>query len=535
MAIWQAVLISLIYFLANGTLIGVGFFTLYRPLVSGFVTGLILGDPVTGTAIGASINLMYIGHISAGGSLPGDPALAGIVGASLGITAGLDVAVTLPIATSVGLLGALLWFGRLTINSIFVRYADSYAREGKAGSWWIVNVLLPQGLLFFITAIPAFFIVYFGANSIQDVLNALGGTVLNSLMIIGGLLPALGLGLTLNFVFQKDAKIYFFLGFLMVVYFSLDMIAMGYLSLIIAIIYFQIMNVNNKEKFTVESDEIEEEAAKPAIPTKTLFNSYINWTFHAQGAYNYERMMGLGFAHSMVPAFKLWYKDKSEEMAEALKRHTTFYNTSPQFATMINGLVLAMEEKRYQGSTEFDDDTINAVKTSLMGPMAGIGDTITQGVIVPLLLSFFIGMSLNGNIAGPILYTIAVVAIIFGGAWWLFIMGYRKGYAAIVSLLESGYINKIIDAAKVMGCLVVGALVANYVKLKLNIVIPFGPDNQFNLQEQLFDAILPQILPLLFTFACYKLINRGLSSTKVMLLIVVFGVIGGVTGLLASF
>ena len=73
----QAVLISLVYYLGNGPwLAGVGYYTLYRPLVAGFLVGLILGDPVQGTIVGAAINLMYLGFISAGGSLPADPCLA---------------------------------------------------------------------------------------------------------------------------------------------------------------------------------------------------------------------------------------------------------------------------------------------------------------------------------------------------------------------------------------------------------------------------------------------------------------------------
>lgn len=535
MSILQAGLISLVYFLAQGTLIGVGYFTLYRPLVAGFITGLILGDPVTGTIVGASINVMYVGHISAGGSLPGDPCLAGIVGSALAITAGVDVNASLAIASALGLLGTLLWFGRLTLSAGFARVADQYAKEGKASKWWLVNVGFPQLLLFVITFFPCFFIVYYGANTIQNVLNFLGQNVLGILIILGGMLPALGLALTLKYIFHKDAKVYFFLGFVVTKLFGLNMISVGILGLIVAIIYMQnrsyaqdLVNADRPELEAIEEDHFEQSLSK-----KTLLNSFVNFAFHAQGAYNYERMQGIGFAHSMVPAFRKWYKDGSPEMVRALQRHTGFYNTNPQFGTIINGLVLAMEERNFKQGEQFDDETINAIKTSLMGPIAGIGDTLTQGVILPLLLSFFIGLGMEGNISAPIIYSILVSVIIMGGGWMLFNYGYRKGNAAIVSILESGYINKIIDAAKVMGCFVVGALVANYVSVKTGIVLNFSETNIFNLQESFFDAIFPGILPLGVTLFCYWLLQKGYSSTKVMLFLVVLAIVGGLTGVLA--
>ena len=77
-SIIQAVLCGIVYWLAVGNLPFVGLWSLQRPLVCGLVTGLILGHPVQGAVIGATINLVYLGFMSAGGSMPADMALAGI-------------------------------------------------------------------------------------------------------------------------------------------------------------------------------------------------------------------------------------------------------------------------------------------------------------------------------------------------------------------------------------------------------------------------------------------------------------------------
>ncbi len=537
MSIIQAILIALFYFFAQSTFFGVQYFTIYRPLVMGLIVGFILGDPVAGTTIGASINLLYIGHISAGGSLPGDPTLATIVGVSLAITQGTDVNASLAIASSVGLLGAFLWVGKLTINSIFVPIADKYAAEGAASKWWIANVALPQMLLFLMTFIPAFVMVYYGPTYIQQVLNVLGGSFLGILSTLGGMLPALGLALTLKFIFQGDARVYFFLGFLAIQLLGLNMIYVGLIGMIIAAIYLQDRNyVDNTVgdlKPTPEYDEEEADDFVPSVDIKTQRKVWFNFMFFAQSAYNYQNMQGLGFTHSMVPAFKKWYKEGSPEMVDALQRHTVFYNTNPTIGTIISGLVLAMEERNYVQGMQFDSDTINSIKTSLMGPVAGIADAILQGVLMPLLISFFVGMALDGNVAAPILYTLIMSILLFGMSWSLFKYGYRQGNEAIVNLLESGLINKFINAAKVMGAFVIGALVANYVNISTGIVWDFGEGNVFNLQTQFFDAILPNILPLLFTLGIYKLLQKGYSSTKVLLILVVISVIGSLTNILA--
>jgi len=242
MNIFQAIILGIIYYLGNSSIVAgpVGYYTIYRPLVCGFLTGLVLGDPVTGTMMGATINLMYIGFISAGGALPGDMCLAGILGAALGITGGLDTEAALALAVPIGLIGTLLWFGRLTFDSLFAHIADKYAAEGKVNKIWIPSVLLPQLMLFCMTAIPCFLAAYFGANYIQGAIESLGGTVLSILITIGGMMPALGIGLTLLYIFKGESKVFFFVGFLVAVYFNLSMVAVGFLALCSAVIYMQV-------------------------------------------------------------------------------------------------------------------------------------------------------------------------------------------------------------------------------------------------------------------------------------------------------
>ena len=265
------------------------------------------------------------------------------------------------------------------------------------------------------------------------------------------------------------------------------------------------------------------------LTEKDAKKSWIRWLTFNMGCYNYERMMGLGFLYSMVPVIDKLYKNNPTEKAAAMKRHLTFFNAEPCFGSPIVGLTASMEEKRANG-IDFDDDSINSIKTGLMGPASGIGDTIMQGVLVPLLLAFAIGISTQGNLAGPILYTIVISAIVLIISYYGFFLGFKKGNDAILAMLESGTINKVITGASIMGCMVLGALVAKYVTLNVAITIPQG-ESVFSFQEGLFDVILPKVLPLLLTMGCYKLLTKGKSAILILIILFVIGIIGGFAGI----
>ena len=270
---------------------------------------------------------------------------------------------------------------------------------------------------------------------------------------------------------------------------------------------------------------------KNLLTSKEVNRAWLLWLFNNQACYNYERMMGIGFLHAMTPAFRKLYKDNKDLRIEAMQRHTSFFNCEPCLGSSIVGLVLAMEEQKALGA-ELDNDAITSIKTGLMGPLSGIGDTLIQGVILPLLIAFAVDFAKGGNWVIPLVFSLVMAIIVFGISRFGFLLGYRKGSDAILSMLENGVIKRLISAASIMGCMVLGALVVNFVTMKCGISIPQA-EGSFSMQEQLFDAILPSMLPLLLTLGCYKLLKAGKSSVLVMLVIIAIGVIGGLTGLLS--
>jgi len=534
MTIWQAILLALLYYIGNSTwVLGVNWWTLMRPLVAGFFAGVILGNPVLGAVIGAQINILYLGFIGAGGALPGDIALAGVVGTAIAITGNLSAETAMALAVPVGLLGTIIWITKLSLNTFFVRIAEKMATRGETRKFWLPNVVLPQILLFVMSFIPCFLMVYYGTEYVASAIQYLGDTVVVVLSVVGGMLPAIGIALTMKSIFKGESIAFFFLGFLLIQYFNLDMIALGVLAVISTFIFKQAKGMDfSGVRANLMGDKSEANRnAYTLLDKSSIRKSWLRWVMFNQANYNYERMQGTGFCHAMLPIIDKLYPDDAEKRSELMLNHMQFFNTEPQWGACIIGMAAAMEEKRKESPGEITHETISSLKSGIMGPLAGIGDTINGGVVTPLLLTLFIGITVTGNIWGVFGYIIAIACWMWAIYWNSYKIGYEKGSDAIVSIMESGLINRLILGASIMGCMVLGGLVGNFVSLNLSINIPTGDGAIFNLQEQLFDVLMPGLLPLLLTLGAFWLTKRGWSSVKIILLITVVGLAGGALGI----
>lgn len=543
----QAVLCGMIYWLAIGNLPFVGLWTLQKPFVCGTLTGLLLGHPVQGAVIGASINLIYLGFISAGGSMPADISLAGILGTVFAITNHLDTKVALALAVPIGLLGTLVWTGRMTFDSVFVHMADRYIEKEEYHKIWRANVLYPQIMCFFMTVIPCAVAIYFGVDFVDRFLEFFEGNVLTVLQIIGGLMPALGIAITLQNIYEGESRVFLFVGFMLAVYTDLPLLTLGIIALLTAIIYVQVTESNgfigrkqtNQEEDEEDGDDDLEELAFDSshhlIPQRALFKAWLIWETFPQTCYNYERMMGQHMAHVFTKVISYLHEDHSEKRKEIMKREMDFFNVHVEFGACIPGMAIALEEMKAMGKP-IPGDLIKNLKTSFMGPLAGLGDTIWQGVFVPVLLVICIDISNTdgGNVYGVILYTVIITLVACALSYRNFMFGYKAGYNAMVEYLEKGILQRLTKGASIMGCMVMGSLIINYVTCTCGIVINTSVDS-YNIQEQLLDHICPGILPFIMTMLIYFLMKKKRwPVTRVIFMIFVLGVLGDLTGILTT-
>ena len=265
------------------------------------------------------------------------------------------------------------------------------------------------------------------------------------------------------------------------------------------------------------------------LTQKDVSRSYWIWQLFSHANYNYERMQGGSFAACMAPIIQKLYP-KKEDQIQGLQRHLVFFNTNPNFGTLIHGATIAMEEQRANGA-EISDEAINSVKTGLMGPLAGIGDTLDQGIIIPIIVALGISIAKEGNVFGSLLVLFLLPVILMLIAHYFYMKGYQLGGSAVSNILSGGKMKRLIGAASILGCTVMGGLISSYVSLSTTIQFKVGAD-EFDLQKQLFDAIMPNLLPLLVTLGVFALMRKKkLSSLKVMLILIVIAFIGGVIGI----
>jgi mannose/fructose/N-acetylgalactosamine-specific phosphotransferase system component IID len=278
--------------------------------------------------------------------------------------------------------------------------------------------------------------------------------------------------------------------------------------------------------------------------------SWVLWTFFSHANYNYERLQATAFAHAMTPIIRKLYKTP-EEIQAALKRHLVFFNTEPNVGGVIHGAVIAMEEQRANGA-DIDDDAINSVKTGLMGPLAGIGDTISQGTVTPLLLAIGIGLagyktgttdlgSLTGSPIGALFYIVFESVIMLSIAYFAWMQGWDRGREFVTDTLRSGALDRLISGATVLGNMVLGALAASFVAVNIAPTIHIGVDGNIgfgpypaadaggtllNLQTDLLNKILPGLLPLGLVILTWWLLRRGMSPIRLLVIYLVIALVG---------
>ncbi|MDQ0204602.1 PTS mannose/fructose/sorbose/N-acetylgalactosamine transporter subunit IIC [Pectinatus haikarae] len=236
MTLLQAALIGLFYYLSwSPWLTYVGFFTFNRPLLAGLVTGIILGQPMEGALIGAGINVIYLGFISAGGAQMGDPSFAGYVGTALAIASNLDVGTAMAISVPLGTIATVLWIAKMTVNSFFVHWADREVEKGNLNMVAFINIVPPQILLFVMSFIPATLVVYYGPTAVNGMLSLLTPNILHVFNVIGAMLPALGIAMNLKLIGNSFTMPFFVLGILCSVYFQMDIIIISIIGIVIAL------------------------------------------------------------------------------------------------------------------------------------------------------------------------------------------------------------------------------------------------------------------------------------------------------------
>ena len=269
---------------------------------------------------------------------------------------------------------------------------------------------------------------------------------------------------------------------------------------------------------------------KKQITNKDLMRVWWRWVFFQEASVSYERLQAPGFFYAISPVLVKLYGDNPEELTAACKRHMQFYNSEPYCGLAIHGITLALEEERANGAP-ITDEAINSLKTGLMGPLAGLGDSVRAGTIAPIVTAFCISIGQTGNLIAPFLLEGILVAIVWPFAIWLLKKSYHTGKEGIHEIFSSGKLNWITTMTSTLGGITLGALAASYVTLTSPLEFVLGKGSKIALQADVLDVILKNILPLSMVLLSVYLLNKKVSAVKIILILAAVSAAGVLIGL----
>lgn len=268
--------------------------------------------------------------------------------------------------------------------------------------------------------------------------------------------------------------------------------------------------------------------AKNNLITKKDLNRVVRRNILFQLSWNFERMQALGYCYTILPILKKLYKNNPEGLKNAVKRNLEFFNTQPYMAAPILGVTLPIEEKLAMDG-DVDPSSISAIKIAMMGPLAGVGDSLFWFTIFPICAGIGISLSQGGNILGPIVFLLLFNIFNLGTRYFGVIKGYELGTNFIGEITSGSVMQRIADGTTILGLMVLGVMTANMVSVPLDFVIGEGT-SAMSLQA-IFDGVMPNLIPLGITYLVYKLIKKGKSVTKILFGIIILGIIGATIGL----
>ncbi|MCH4207409.1 MAG: PTS system mannose/fructose/sorbose family transporter subunit IID [Solobacterium sp.] len=273
---------------------------------------------------------------------------------------------------------------------------------------------------------------------------------------------------------------------------------------------------------------------KKTITKATLNKSFWRWWYGNLTCFSHEHMQTFGYMWSMLPIIQELYSTK-EEQAEKLRTYYPFFNTEPQIGSIVVGITAGLEEARANGATDIDDEMINGIRAGLMGPLAGIGDSLIVGTYIPVLLGIALGFSTGGSVAGILFYIVVWNATSIWFQKWIYGKGYSLGGNA-VEVIVGDKATALRESVIILGQVIVGAMAACWVNITTSVKLTesydaaTGTTTPVMLQDKL-DGAFPGILTMLFVLLCWWLMaKKKVSPIKVMLIMIIVAFVGVLIG-----
>jgi mannose/fructose/N-acetylgalactosamine-specific phosphotransferase system component IID/mannose/fructose/N-acetylgalactosamine-specific phosphotransferase system component IIC len=494
---------------------------LERPILLGPIVGLILGDLQTGLVMGGTLELAFMGVVEIGGGVNQNMAIGSTLGTAFAISAGLTIEEALLIAIPASIIGSFFELLAKTFSTFFVNRAEAFADKNDDRGF-AAMVHLGNAFHFLAIAIPTFLALALGTAAVESFANAIPVWLSSGIKVVGKVLPAFGFALLLNTIATTRLMPFFFIGFVLAAYVKFDVLGAAFVGALIAAVF-----VFSKGGINLIADDKSGEHVS-LVPKE--YQKQIYWrSFALQSAFSFDRMQALGFTWGLMPWLKKLYGN-TPEFGKALRRHTVFFNTHPWLAGPIYALVADMEARRSQDPASVDDASIQALKGSLMGPVAGIGDPLFHGTARPLMAGICASLALVGNPIAPILFFGTMLAIHLYTRKVSLDFGFRMG-STLFEKLDAESLSRLMEAVAMAGLVAIGALVGNWVSISTPLVYTSAEGAVVTIQTML-DSVMPKMLPLIITWVLYTFARKGVSTNVLLLITAVCALILGAFGIL---
>ena len=234
----QCILVSMVHVLSilDGRILGQNL--LNTPIVEATLVGLICGDVQTGLVMGATLQLIFMGFVGIGvTSLPNSSAgtiLAVAFAIMSHLSADSAIALSMPIALLFQPCGII----PRIINNIWNPKCDAAAERGDFKAieryYWLGVVVF--AIVYFVLM---FLALYSGA--VETIINFIPEVVMNGLTKASSVLPALGIALLMNYIMDKDATPFIFLGFILAAFLGVSSLGVAGLGAVIAVVYYNMV------------------------------------------------------------------------------------------------------------------------------------------------------------------------------------------------------------------------------------------------------------------------------------------------------
>ncbi|RLE57827.1 MAG: hypothetical protein DRJ40_01035 [Thermoprotei archaeon] len=505
-----------------------------EPLLIGTIAGFILGIPEVALVLSAMLELVYLGVFPIGGAAAPCAWVATIVAVMFAKILGITEVTTEALSSIVALV--------VPIGLLAMYIEVVLARMGCVGYSHLVDRLIDSGNISAIGPVVAlgtfqWFIAYlipvvaFAALGMSpqavETLRTFVNTpivkkIFTALGVAGWLMPAIGLGWLLKLLYTSEMLPWLILGYVLIAYLKLPILGV---ALLVAGLIFLVWR---KELW----EAIRAAAPTTATPTegqrvltkKDLVKTFLKIAFASQWAWNYERMQGSAYAFIMTHIEKKLRKTP-DELKTWMKMHNEFFNTNPVMIPLIVGIDAALEE------SGADMETVRGIKTSLMGPLAGLGDGIFWFTWRPIAFGIGASLAMTAGFVGPVVAAVLWIPVVFIVGWLLLYYGYKYGLS-IATILRTGRIEIIRTALAALAVAVIAALGVTYVNVKVPLQIVGMKGAAISIQECI-DKIMPRLIPLAFFLGAFALMKKGISPIKVLGLYFVIGFVLGLIGVLA--